>query len=150
MAIVKIVNGTYGHRPDGSKYVIPVTPADLPISVSDEEAKRIVEMGVAVYVDAGAVATAPADDFDSSPISNSPSDEGGDSGDSDCVEITGTLDPEGLKDWKMDDLKKLAADMGIDTTNLKKKAALIDAICTVEVGIPDEEVPSPDVEDVIG
>jgi hypothetical protein len=45
---------------------------------------------------------------------------------------------EGLEDMKVEDLKKLAADMGIDTAQLKKKAELIAAICAEEV-IPGPE-----------
>ena len=38
-----------------------------------------------------------------------------------------------LDEMKFDDLKKLAADMGIDITGIKKKADLVDAIAAVEV-----------------
>lgn len=144
MAIVRIVSGTYGHRPDGSNYVVPVTPRDLPISVSDEEAKRLVDLGVAVYVDKGAVATPPAGVSNDALISNPPSEEDGENGDSDPAEVTGNLDPEALKDWKMDELRKLADDMGIDTAGIKKKDALIEAIAACEVSAP-----ALNVEDVI-
>lgn len=43
------------------------------------------------------------------------------------------LDKEQLESMKMDDLKKLATDMGIDTKALKSKAALAEAIAAVEV-----------------
>lgn len=144
MAIVQIVNGTYGHRPDKSNYVIPVTSRDLPICVNDEEAKRLVDLGVAVYVGEGAVATANLPVSDGCPISNSTNDEGGESGDSDPGDIAGNLDPGALKGWKMEELKKLACDMGIDTSSIKKKDELISAITSVEV-----TVPALNVEDVI-
>lgn len=38
-----------------------------------------------------------------------------------------------LDEMKFDDLKKLAADMGIDITGIKKKADLVDAIAAVYV-----------------
>lgn len=38
-----------------------------------------------------------------------------------------------LDEMKFDDLKKLAADMGIGITGIKKKADLVDAIAAVEV-----------------
>ena len=38
-----------------------------------------------------------------------------------------------LDEMKFDDLKKLAAGMGIDITGIKKKADLVDAIAAVEV-----------------
>lgn len=43
------------------------------------------------------------------------------------------LDKTQLDEMKFDDLKKLAADMGIDITGIKKKADLVDAIAAVEV-----------------
>ena len=144
MTIVKIISGTYGHRPENSPYVIPVTPRDPAISVDDDEAKRLVKIGVAAYVDAEApledVATAVPGDSDGQTIGNSPDNGEGENGDSDPGEIAGTLDPEDLKGWKMEDLKKLAADLGIDTTGIKKKDDLIAAIAAVEVSIPDEAV----------
>lgn len=45
----------------------------------------------------------------------------------------GHLDAEQLEAMKMDDLKKLAAEMGIETKTLKNKAALVEAIAAVEV-----------------
>jgi len=141
MAIVQIVNGTYGYRPDGSNYVVPVTPRDLPISVSDEEAKRLVDLGVAVYVGEGAVATAPSPDSDACPISNSPSDEDGESGDSDPAEGA-VPDIETLKGMKMEDLRAMAENLGIESAgSAKKKSELIEAI--------SEAASVPSVEDVV-
>lgn len=152
MTIVKIISGTYGHRPENSPYVIPVTPRDPAISVDDDEAKRLVKIGVAAYVDAEApledVATAVPGDPDGQTIGNSPDDGDGENGDSDPGEITATLDPEDLKGWKMDDLKKLAADMGIDPTGIKKKDDLVAAIAAVEVTIP-ADAPDLGIEDVV-
>ena len=52
--LIQIVNGMYGHRPtlpngQPSDYVVPTTRFDPPINVPDEEAKRLVENGIAVY-----------------------------------------------------------------------------------------------------
>ena len=152
MTLVKIINGVYGYRPEKSPYVIPVSNRDPAISVDDDEAARLVEIGVAAYVgqesNAGAVATAVPGDSDGQTIDNSTDNGGGENGDSDPREITGTLDPEELKGWKMDDLKKLAADMGIDTTGIKKKDDLIEAIAAVEVNIP-ADAPVLNTEDVV-
>lgn len=51
---------------------------------------------------------------------------------------TGYMAREDLEDMKVKDLKRLAADMGIDTAKLKKKTELIGAICKQEV-IPGSE-----------
>ena len=144
MTLVKIINGVYGHRPENSPYVIPVSVGDPAISVDDDEAKRLVDLGVAAYADAGAVATAIPVVSDSVAIDNSPESEDGESGDSAPGEIVGHLDPDSLKDMKMDELKKLATDVGIDVTGIKKKDDLIQAIVSVDVTGPALEV-----EDVI-
>lgn len=130
MTTIKIINGTYGHRPEGSNYVIPVASGDPAISVDDLEAQRLVDLGVAVI----AHPEAPAN--------------GGD-GDSVPAEIAGHLDPDQFKSMTVAELKKLAADMEIDVTG-KKKDEIIAAICAVEVTAPaDDDAPAPDVEDVI-
>jgi hypothetical protein len=51
---------------------------------------------------------------------------------------TAHLDKEQLESMKLDDLKKLAADMGIETKGLKSKAEFAEAIAAVEV-IPGPE-----------
>lgn len=152
MTTIKIISGVYGHRPEKSPYVIPVTVNDPPISVEDDEAIRLVELGVAAYVEAEtpptAVATAHGCDSDSCPIDPSLKDEGGESVDYAPGEIDGHLDPDALKQMKMDNLKKLAADMGIDITGIKKKDDLVAAIAAVEVTVPSD-APVLGVEDVI-
>lgn len=57
MALIHIINGTYGHRPvlpngKRSPYVVPTTRQDPPIEVDDEKARELVEGGIAEYVEA--------------------------------------------------------------------------------------------------
>lgn len=148
MTLVKIISGVYGYRPEKSPYVIPVQKGDPAISVDDDEAKRLVEIGVATYldqeIDAGAAEAAIPVVPDNQATTSTPGNGKDESGDSDPEDIVGHLDADALKDWKMDDLKKLAADMGVDTTGIKKKDALIAAITAVEVTGPALET-----EDVI-
>jgi len=148
MTTIKIISGVYGHRPEKSPYVIPVTVNDPPISVEDDEAVRLVELGVAAYVDqetgAAAAETVIPVVLDNQTTSNTTGNGKDESGDSDPGDIVGNLDAEALKEWKMDDLKKLAADMGVDNTGIKKKDALIAAITAVDVTCP-----ALDTEDVI-
>ena len=152
MVLVKIINGIYGYRPKGQNIVVTTRPDDPPIGVDDAEAERLVNIGVAAYVDkeppVEAVATALSCDSDSCPIDHSPDDGEGENGDSAPGEITATLDPEDLKNWKMDDLRKLAADMGIDATGIKKKDDLVAAIAAVEVTVP-ADAPDLGIEDVV-
>lgn len=61
------------------------------------------------------------------------------SNDEEGVLQTGYLDEAELADMKFDDLKRLAADMGIGTKGLKSKADYAKAIAAVEV-MPDPEI----------
>lgn len=53
--------------------------------------------------------------------------------------VSGHLDITQLDKMKVDDLKKLAMDMYIDTTGFKKKSEYVDAIASAEVEISKEE-----------
>lgn len=46
---------------------------------------------------------------------------------------TGHLDKGQLEEMKLDDLKELAAEMGIDTAGLKKKADFVEAIAAERI-----------------
>lgn len=50
MKLIRIVNGTYGHKPEGSRFIVPTTAGDPPIMVSDEKARDLVEKHIAQYV----------------------------------------------------------------------------------------------------
>lgn len=138
MVLVKIINGIYGYRPDGRSIVIPTTPKDAPIGVDEAEAERLVELGVARYVNelpdrtvAVDVATPlTADETDNS-VDDMGADADGESGSS-GAEADDASDAEDLSKWKYEDLKKLASDLGIDTGKLRKKEALIQAILEAE------------------
>jgi hypothetical protein len=55
---VQIVNGTYGYHPAGAAKVRPVSAGDAPIEVPDDEARRLVELGVAKAVGTAAASVA--------------------------------------------------------------------------------------------
>lgn len=50
MAWVRIINGTYAYRPEGAKRLSPVSAGSSPIEVSENEAARLVRLGVAERV----------------------------------------------------------------------------------------------------
>lgn len=54
MRLIKIINGTYGYRPAGARSIEPRQAGDPSFPVEDEEASRLVGLGVAVYVDESA------------------------------------------------------------------------------------------------
>lgn len=127
---VKIICGSYGYR---TKYgVKPVMLGDT-CEVDGMEAGRLVGLGVAEIVDAPAAPSAAEQENDT------PAEKG-------AAEkpVAAHLVPEDLADMTVANLKKMAADMGIDTKALKTKDALIQAICAEEV-YPGEPMDGPDL-----
>ncbi len=51
MKSIKIIAGSYGYRPEGSKSVTLITKQHPQIEVSNAEAERLIELGVAVIVE---------------------------------------------------------------------------------------------------
>ena len=51
MKSIKIINGTYGYRAPGSRSIEPKAAGDPAFEIDNEEAKRLVRLGVAAYVD---------------------------------------------------------------------------------------------------
>jgi hypothetical protein len=57
MATVEITCGAYGHREPGARRVVIVRAGDAPIEVSDAEAARLIDLGVAKSVSADGFGT---------------------------------------------------------------------------------------------
>ena len=105
------------------------------------EAGRLAGLGVAEIVDAPAAPSAavPAQaaaeqEYNDTPAEKSVAEK----------PAAAHLVPEDLADMTVANLKKMAADMGIDTKALKTKDALIQAICAEEV-YPGEPMDGPDL-----
>jgi hypothetical protein len=108
---VKIIAGAYGHKPEGAKCVTPIY-AGSTVTLPDAEAARLIKRGVAVEV----VATAPE------PVS-----DGEETVNTSNLEV-GNLDPEQLSSMKVEELKALAENMGVDVSGCKKRDEYIAAI----------------------
>ena len=139
--LVKIISGTYGHRPllpngKRSPYLNPVKAGSPPIEVDDAEAERLFALGVAEKADPEENKAPEAKAAEKAPeAAGEP--------------ITGHLDGVDLESMSFNDLKALAKDIGIDAGKIKSKAGLIQAITEVEVEAPAEELPAFDAEDVV-
>ena len=107
-------------------------PEDGSFECDDAQADRLVRLGVAAYV------TEKAPEAQQEPEENEDQDP------QEPAKTTGHLDAAELENWEYNQLKKLAADMGV-TPKGKKKADLIAAIAAVEV-TPGNEA-EPDDED---
>lgn len=128
MARIKVTVGgcgiVYKDKNGITRYGVK-TAEDGPFEYDDQEAARLVSLGVAEY--AGQVpAAAPAAD----PGAANQQDED---------PVKGHLDPEQLATMTNEQLKNLAGDLGIDVTGRKKKADYVDAIMAVEVEAGDIE-----------
>lgn len=115
----------------GTKRHALKTPEDGPFMCDEAQAERLVRLGVAAYV-TGRALEAPQDpDADTDPGNREPE------------KATGHLDAAELESWDYNQLKKLAADMGV-TPKGKKKADLIAAITAAEVTPGNDTDPSED------
>lgn len=111
------------------------TPGSAPFDCDDAQADRLVRLGVAAYADTEGKATP-----ESSPVQEPEADEAGTS--------KSHLDAAELENWDYNQLKKLAADMGVEPKG-KKKADYIAAIAAAEIepGDEDDELPELDAAD---
>ena len=109
------------------------TPENGAFECGDEQADRLVRLGVAIYA---GTAGKTAQQADAEPEqSNEPEQT-----------VKGHLSAEDLEGWDYNELKKLAADMGVEVKG-KKKADYIAAITAeeVEASAEDDELP-PDLD----
>lgn len=102
------------------------TADDGPFLCDAKQAERLVRLGVAAYV------------TEKEPEKTEPNDGDQDPGEKPDAQ-TGHLSAEDLEKWDFNDLRKLAADMGVKPEG-KKKADYIAAIVAVEVTAGDGEV----------
>lgn len=103
------------------------TPESGPFECDGTQAARLVRLGVAEYVDAQQKEQAD--------------------GSQETEKATGHLDAAQLESMTNEQLKNLAADIGVDVTGCKKKADYIAAIVAVEVELGDEVDPDEDDPD---
>lgn len=118
--MIKIIKGVYGYL-DEHGTVKPKTEKDEPFTLSAEKEARLVDLGVAEYV-------------------NTPAPENEPEVGQEETEGAGHLDPEQLEELTNAQLKEMAQEMGIDTKKLTTKAKLIEAITAVDV------IPGPETE----
>lgn len=117
MKQIKIINGTYGFRPNPPA-VEPKTPDDGPFFVEDAEADRLVAMKVAVIADGTA---APA--ADPAPQDPAPDDQ-------DALVYN--------EDMKLDELKDVARSVGATEDELKSLRSKKDVIALIDEIVNEE------------
>lgn len=129
MKAIIITRGTCGVKYTGAngcaRYTTK-TAADGAFEIDDAQAERFVSLGVAKY----ATATEAAQEPEAIPGTPSDDEEG--------EQLTGHLDADQLGAMSYNDLKKLAADMGVKPEG-NKKDDYIAAICAADVDADDED-----------
>lgn len=143
MAKIRIISGTYGFRASPG-IVEPKTPEDEPFEVSEQEAMRLVDKGVAAYVGAGPDIIKAEDIVEPEP-------EKAEELLSEAVEETPEDEPEekSLEDMKFDELKAVALSLGLDIKPLVSKKLLREAIAARQAELPEEDVPELSAGDAI-
>jgi len=114
MAEIRVIRGTCGISyldENGVRRYTTKTHEDGSFEYDDAKAERLVELGVAKYVDIAAQ-EAPHT-------------------------MMGHLSRKQMETMTVEELKKLASDMDIDITRRKKKADFIEAIIAAQVEIED-------------
>lgn len=137
--LVEILCGGYGCR---TKTGIHTVMRGEQCEVSESEARRLIGLGVAKspYITDRGTASHPCGGSGDCGRNDTPTAETQQGGSG-----TAHLDPNQLQDMTVAELKKLAADMGIDTKQLKTKDALIQAICAEDVVPGDECTDGPEL-----
>ena len=135
--IVEILCGGYGCP---TKTGVHTVAHGERCEVSDAEAARLIGLGVAPYITdrgtASTLAAAPA----TAEGNDTPAAEASQNGSE-----AAHLDPDQLQSMTVAELKKLAADMGIETKQLKTKDELVEAICAEDVVPGDESTETPEL-----
>lgn len=152
MKLIKIINGTYGFRPQ--PYVVELKTADdQPFEVSDEEADRLIGLGVAALafgddseslqgamdgmvgqLEDQPVPPEDPEDPDEDPELEDEADEA-----NEPAPAAEKMDPEELKQLTNPELGELAKELGIEVKGRPTKADLIDAI--MAAAAEDDELP---------
>ena len=133
MTKVRIVSGGYGAHENGR---VKLYLRGQEAEVSQEEAERLVKLGVAEFVKEPVLMaeTLPVDDAVS---------ETGDTPEAEADDATGLipghLDTEDLKKMPFDQLKKLAADCGLQVGKLKSRENIVNALAEMESYVSAEE-----------
>lgn len=126
MARIRVTRGGCGIEyadEHGNKRHALKTFESGPFECDDTQAARLIRLGVAEYIVTAEKSKEPEQHQEA------PKESG---------KITGHLSAEDLESMTYDELKKLAADMGVEVKG-KKKADYIAAIAAVEVEAGDED-----------
>lgn len=141
MRTIKIVNGVYGHKPAGSKFIDPKRTGDPPFEVEDARAAQLVAIKVAEYADIEEkqvlkeVATPPEGSEQTGTGVNMPNGESGSNGEGNVQEK-----PEYNIDMKATELREI-----MDNCQLTYKVGMskADMVAALDAYFEDEGADEP-------
>ena len=147
MAIIKILQGAYGSR-DGKGRVHPVFKGER-VEVSDQEALRLVRLGVAEIV-ARSTAYPPVVPQTAPDPEQMPQDTAGErTPAAPAVEPSDTMSAAALERMTKADLEQMAQDMGVDISGAKNNRERAELIAAAEAEEAGDGAPELEAEDIV-
>ena len=133
MTLIRIVSGNYGARPAGGRLTV-ITKGNT-VEVPDDEAARLVNLGVAAYVKEPVLMAETTPE----PVSEVAPSDTPDEEENEAPE-------ESLEEMPFDQLKQMAKDAGLPVGKLRSRKNIIDALQNMEDG---DKPPSMEAGDVV-
>ena len=147
MAIIKILQGAYGSR-DGKGRVHPVFKGER-VEVSDQEALRLVRLGVAEIV-ARSTAYPPVVPQTAPDPEQMPQDTAGvRTPAAPAGEPSDTMSAAALERMPKGDLEQMAQDMGVDISGAKNNRERAELIAAAEAEEAGDGAPELEAEDIV-
>lgn len=148
MRKVIMVQGTYGYRPEGSKHITPKSRGDSPFELPDDEAERLIGLGVAIptsqdetETNKDTVATDTGGQTEGGASDNMPTESNGTEGEADNQEK-----PAYNADMKADDLHALLEKYSLPYKAGMTKADMVAALDAYFTDSPDDGEAPPAVQ----
>lgn len=151
MATIKILKGAYGSR-DRKGRVHPVFRGEQ-VEVSDQEALRLVSLGVAEIVSGGSVLPSVAPQTAPDP-EQMPQDTAGEKMPAEAATAAGdepsdSMSVAALERMTKADLEQMAQDMGIDISGAKNNRERAELIAAAETDGDGEDLPELEDGDIV-
>lgn len=154
MREVVIRTGVYGRRTAHGR-VAPVSKGER-VTLSDEEAARLADLGIAVYADAAEApagsSSEPSSDIERAPEPPSDSPDAhpaGEAGTDSGEKVSSDVDIVRLERMPKLDLEQMAADLGVNISRAKTKHDLAMLIAAAGEAEDGEAPPNLDTGDIV-
>lgn len=134
--LIKIIRGTYGLNSGGN--IKPKTCGDLPFHVEPAEAKRLVRLGVAEIVGAGAVTLTKGTEDEQETLGETSSSVPADDGEG--YETESVIEERNVPEYNEDstnaELQAIAKEYGVELPQRANKSQILEALDDFFGGTP--------------